>query len=78
MRDSAARLRIPQEEMMEEMQRWLDGAPTLRQCAIVFDGWQWQVDVGVRGLDGTIKSGKGTAQHLTFAVVAAILDQRKE
>jgi hypothetical protein len=63
---------------MEELQRWLDAAPTIRQCAIVYDGWDWQVDVGVRLTDGTVKTGKGRHQHLTFAVVEAILDQRKE
>jgi hypothetical protein len=63
---------------MNELQRWLDAAPTLRMAVVEFDGWKWRAEVSVRRLDGTFKTGEGSGESLTFAVVAAILDQRKE
>jgi hypothetical protein len=63
---------------MLELQRWLDAAPTIRTAVVSFDGWKWHATVGIKLMDGTEKCGDGEGDSLTFAVVAAILDQRKE
>jgi len=63
---------------MEILQRWLDAAPTIRIATVSFDGWKWHARVDIKSLGGTVKGGEGEGDSLTFAVVAAILDQRKE
>ena len=58
---------------MTELQAWLDMAPTLRTCDMGWNhagGWEVLLDEGGR-------AGIGNDASLTFAVVAAILDFRK-
>jgi hypothetical protein len=64
---------------MEELQRWLDMAATLRGCIIErLPPNAWQVDVWTLRPDGIHEfHGTGTGDSLTFAVVSAILDFRK-
>ena len=66
---------------MEELQRWLDVAPTVRRCQAAFDfpergihGY-WMVSVWLEGTEQTTGTGEGGS--LTFAAVAAILDLNK-
>ena len=68
---------------MEELQKWLDYAPTLRRAELRFDG-AWFVELSE--LSNFLKpeevprigrSTWPTGGSLTFAVVAAILDYRK-
>jgi hypothetical protein len=61
------------EACLKELQRWLDMAPTRRSAQLTFDEAGWSVRVWV----GNDAEGWGVAGSLTFAVVAAILDFRK-
>ena len=64
---------------MSELQRFLDAAPTLRTCAVHFDGWRWNVTVSViNPVDNSGVDGMAVGDSLTFAVVAAILDLRSK
>lgn len=66
---------------MEELQRWLDNAPTVRRCEAWFDyppassSGVWRVSVWIEGTSEI--TGVGTGASLTFAAVAAILDLHK-
>lgn len=61
---------------MDELQRWLDIAPTLRRAGLVYTGGGWTCSVWLtEDPDGSAVAAFGNS--VTFAVVAAILDFHK-